>query len=110
ARQDANVVVDVISVKVAGFPYGFAAESMRLGFDEKGEETRKHFSKESDEYKRLQIRKRRRGMSFVRAKREVDTLDVFPTLGSDKANDMGDWPVPQSYALHWGMRSASARG
>lgn len=103
ARQDPNVVVDVISVKVAGFPYGFAGESIRTGYDEQGEEVRKHFSKDSDEYKRIQIRKKRRGMSFVRAKREIDTLDVFPTLGSEKANDMGEWPILQSYALHWGI-------
>ncbi len=88
---------------MAGFPYGFAAESIRTGYDEQGEEIRKHFSKDSDEHKRIQIRKKRRGMSFVSAKREIDTLDVFPTLGSDKANDMGDWPVLQSYALHWGI-------
>lgn len=102
ARQDSNCVVDVISVKVAGFPYGFAAESIRVGYDTKGEEIRKRYPKDSDEYKRLQIRKKRRGMSFVRAKREIDTLDAFPTLGSDKANDMGEWPVLQSYALHCG--------
>ena len=42
-------------------------------------------------------------MSIVRANREIDTLDGFPTLSSDKANDMGEWPVLQSYALHWGM-------
>jgi len=103
ARRDAHAVVDVISVKVAGFPYGFAAESARIGYDEQGAEIRKRFPKESDEYKRLQIRKKRRGISFVRAKREIDTLDAFPTLESDKANDLGDWPVLQSYALHWGL-------
>jgi len=103
ARQDPNVVVDVISVKVAGFPYGFAAESVTVGKDAEGNDIKKYFSKESDEYKRIQIRKKRRGMSFVRAKREIDTLDAFPTLGSDKANGLGDWPVLQSYALHWGV-------
>jgi hypothetical protein len=103
ARQDERVVVDVISVKVAGFPYGFAAESIRTGYDGGGAELRKSFPKDSDEFKRLQIRKKRRGLSFVRAKREIDTLDVLPTLSTDKANDMGDWPVLQSYALHWGI-------
>lgn len=103
ARQDPNAIVDVMSIRVSGFPYGFAAESVRVGYDDRGEEVRKRFSKESDEYKRLQIRKRRRGMAFVRAKREVDTLDAFPTLASDKANKLGDWPVLQSYALHWGI-------
>ncbi len=68
-----------------------------------GGEVRTRYSKDSDEYKRLQIRKQRRGMAFVRAKREIDTLDAFPTLASDKANKLGDWPVLQSYALHWGI-------
>jgi len=103
ARRDPNVVVDLISVKAAGFPYGFAAESVTVGKDEVGNDIRKRFPKESEEYKRLQIRKKRRGMSFVRATREIDTLDAFPTLGSDKANGLGDWPVLQSYALHWGV-------
>jgi hypothetical protein len=103
ARRDSKVVVDVISVKLAGFPYAFAAESVRTGYDAEGDEIRKRFAKDSDEYKRLQIRKKRRGISFVRAKREIDTLDAFPTLESDKANDLGDWPVLQSYALHWGI-------
>ena len=103
ARQDPNATVDVMSVRVAGFPYGFAAETVRTGYDARGEETRTRFSKDSDEYKRLQIRKRRRGMAFVRAKREIDTLDAFPTLASDKANKLGNWPVLQSYALHWGI-------
>ena len=95
--------MDVISVRVAGFPYGFAAESIGPATTRRANEIRKQFSKESDEYKRLQIRKKRRGMAFVRAKREIDTLDAFPTLGSDKANNLGDWPVLQSYALHWGI-------
>jgi hypothetical protein len=103
AHQDPNVVVDIISVKVAGFPYGFAAESVTAGKDAEGNDIKRYFSKESDEYKHIQIRKKRRGISFVRAKREIDTLDVFPTLGSDKANGLGEWPVLQSYALHWGV-------
>ena len=95
----------MISVKVAGFPYGFASESVRIGYRRPSWRTRSAsgFSKDSDEYKRLQIRKKRRGMSFVRAKREIDTLDAFPTLASDKANKLGNWPVLQSYALHWGI-------
>lgn len=96
ARQEPNVIVDVISVKVAGFPYGFAAERI-TGKDAA------QLPKESDEFKRLQIRKKRRGMAFVRAKREIDTHDAFPTLSSDKASGLGDWPVLQSYALHWGV-------
>jgi hypothetical protein len=77
AREDPNSVVDLVSIKVAGFPYGFAAESIRTGYDDKGDEVRKHFSKESDGFERMQIRKKCRGMSFVRAKREIDTSCVF---------------------------------
>ena len=36
ARKDRNAVVDVISVTVAGFPYGFAAESVRIGYGTDG--------------------------------------------------------------------------
>jgi hypothetical protein len=103
ARKDKTCVVDVISVKIAGFPYGFAAESVGTGkFDSNNKETRERLSADSDSYKRLQIRKKRRGMSFVRANREVDTVDVFPTRDSDDANGLGKWPVLQAYALHWG--------
>ncbi len=36
ARQDPNAIVDVISVRVAGFPYGFAAETIRTGYGAHG--------------------------------------------------------------------------
>ena len=103
AQREPNVVVDTISVKVAGFPYGFAAKSVRVGYDEQGSEVRKTLSKDSPEFKRLQIRSSRRGFSFVRANREVDTLSNLPSLPSDKAMGLGEWPVLQSYALHWGV-------
>ena len=54
-------------------------------------------------YRRHEIRKSRRGMSFVRANREIETLDVFPKSGRDKAQGMGDWPELQSYASSWGL-------
>lgn len=53
--------------------------------------------------KRFEIRKTRRGMSFVRAGREVETVDVFPRRASDVASGLGDWPLLQSYAYHWGI-------
>ena len=102
AKKEPNVVVDVISVRVTGFPYGFAAKTMRIGYDEMGKEIRKGVSKDSFEYRRMQIRSARRGISFVRANREIDTLSYLPTGQSDKSSGLGSWPVLQSYALHWG--------
>jgi hypothetical protein len=102
ARKEPGVVVDVISVRVAGFPYGFAAKSVRTGYDEHGEEIRKTLPQDSPERKRMQIRSTRRGISFVRANREIDTLSYLPTGQADKASGLGNWPVLQSYALSWG--------
>lgn len=102
ARLDSNVeAVGVISVKVARFPYGFAAERMETVVN--GETKFVSVAKDSEPYKRLQIRKKRRGVSFVRANREIDTFDALPTTSSDKANGLGDWPTLQGYALHWGI-------
>ena len=52
---------------------------------------------------RFEIRKSRRGMAFVRAAREIETVDIFPRRPSDVASGMGDWPLLQSYAYHWGI-------
>lgn len=90
AREDVDVeAVGVIRVKIARFPYGFA-----LG--QKGH-------KGTDEYKRFEIRKPRRGMSFVRSGREIETVDVFPKSSSDEASGLGSWPLLQGYAYHWGI-------
>lgn len=89
AREDAGVTVGTIQVRIARFPYGFV-----LG-------EAKH--KGTEAYKRFEIRKSRRGMSFVRAGREIETVDVFPTSASDEASGLGSWPTLQSYALHWGL-------
>ncbi len=89
--------VGTVSVKISRFPVGFAGEYVETGG------VKRYFAKDSDQYKRLQIRKKRRGVSFVRANREIDTVDVLPTTASDKASGLGDWPVLQGYALHWGI-------
>lgn len=89
ARKDPNITVGTIQVRIASFPYGFVL----------GEP--KH--KGTDAYKRFEIRKGRRGMSFVRAGREIETVDVFPTSASDEASGLGSWPILQSYAYHWGV-------
>ena len=42
-------------------------------------------------------------MSFVRAGREIQTVDVFPRSAKDKASGLGDWPLLQAYAYSWGI-------
>ena len=85
-QTDPNVLAfGTINVKVARFPDGFA-EGTGTG---------------SVARRRFQLRKRRRGMSFVRSNREIVTLDAFP---KDRAGDgLGNWPLLQSYAYHWGI-------
>lgn len=53
--------------------------------------------------KRFEIRQTRRGMSFVRAGREIETVDVFPKSARDRANGLGSYPLLQSYAYNWGV-------
>ena len=83
--------VGAIYVRVARFPYGFAEAPS------KGQKA------STDAHRRFEIRKTRRGMSFVRAGREIETVDVFPKSVKDQAKGMGDWPLLQSYAYHWGV-------
>lgn len=90
--DDPNVeAVGAIYVRVARFPYGFAEAPA------KGQKAA------TDAHRRFEIRKTRRGMSFVRAGREIETVDVFPKSVKDQAKGMGDWPLLQSYAYHWGV-------
>src|SRR5262249_4341249 len=71
------------------FPYGFV-----IG---------KRGKAETDAEKRFEFRKTRRGMSFVRAGREIETVDAFPRSARDEASGMGRWPLLQTYAYHWGV-------
>jgi hypothetical protein len=88
--NDPNVAaVGAIYVRVSRFPYGFAEY--------------KEGKAETDAHRRFEIRKTRRGMSFVRAGREIETVDVFPKSLRDQAKGLGDWPLLQSYAYHWGV-------
>ncbi len=80
-----------IYVRVARFPYGFA------------EAVAKGQKASTDANRRFEIRKTRRGMSFVRAGREIETVDVFPKSIKDQAKGLGTWPLLQSYAYHWGV-------
>lgn len=83
-------VIGTIYVTVARFRPGFAAENPRNGTDE--------YSRH-----RFEIRKHHRGMSFVRAGREVQTVDLFPRSAKDKSSGLGEWPLLQSYAYSWGI-------
>lgn len=91
-RDDPNLeAAGAIYVKVARFPYGFA------------EAVAKGQKVTTDAHRRFEIRKTRRGMSFVRAGREIETVDVFPKSIKDQAKGLGNWPLLQSYAYHWGV-------
>lgn len=91
---DPNIVAaGSIHVRVARFPLGLVVGKKTPGIEPADE-----FAKA-----RFEIRKSRRGMSFVRAGREIETVDVFPKRESDKASGLGDWPLLQSYAYHWGI-------
>ncbi|MBV9783700.1 MAG: ATP-binding protein [Acidisphaera sp.] len=91
-QTDANLLaVGAIKVKIVRFPVGFA------------EYCGAYRKPETDEHRRFEIRKPRRGMSFVRAGREIETIDAFPRSMRDKANGLGDWPLLQGYAYHWGI-------
>lgn len=75
-----------VVLKVARFPVGLV--------DPSGDENAK---------RRWEIRKSRRGMSFVRSGRELQTVDIFPRSTHDKSSGLGDWPLLQAYAYHWGV-------
>lgn len=93
-RSDPNFrAVGAIAVHIARLPYGFA-------MGDKGKDV------PEEARQRFEIRKTRRGMSFVRAGREIETLDAFPRSARDKASGLGDWPLLQSYAYHWGIEVA----
>lgn len=84
------VAAGAIVVRISRFPYGFAEAAP------KGQKPT------TDAHRRFEIRKSRRGMTFVRAGREIETVDVFPKSVKDQAMGLGNWPLLQSYAYHWG--------
>jgi hypothetical protein len=90
--EDTNLLaVGAINVRIARFPVGFAEYKGKR----KGEST--------DANRRFEVRKSRRGMSFVRAGREIETVDVFPRSMRDVNSGLGEWPLLQGYAYHWGI-------
>jgi histidine kinase/DNA gyrase B/HSP90-like ATPase len=88
------LAVGVIHLKVANFPLGLVVGRMGEARIEGIDQLAK---------KRFEIRQARRGMSFVRAGREIETVDAFPRSAKDIASGLGDWPHLQSYAYHWGV-------
>lgn len=95
--EDPNLLQHgVIKVRVARLPLGFAVSKGRKG-DADIEPI------DGDAAARFEIRKTRRGMSFVRAGREIHTLEVFPHRIKDEASGLGRWPLLQGYAYHWGV-------
>jgi hypothetical protein len=83
-----NKIDSSISFKVGRFPYGFAVGGNKV---------------DKEAFRRFEIRKARRGMSFVRAGREIEVVDAFPRLARDVSSGLGNWPLLQSYAYHWGI-------
>jgi hypothetical protein len=88
--EDPDVIAtSAIRVRVSRFPYGFVRGEKKV--------------KGTNAYRRFRIRKGHRGMTFVRARREIETVDAFPRSAQDKASGLGNWPLLQSYAYHWGV-------
>jgi hypothetical protein len=88
--KDPNLIAaGKIALRIARLPYGFAVY--------------KKGKKETDAHHRFDIRQARRGMTFVRAGREIETVDAFPRSKRDIASGLGSWPLLQSYAYHWGI-------
>lgn len=93
-RNDPNFrALGPITIRVSRLPYGFAQGGRGKDVPDAARQ-------------RFEIRQSRRGMSFVRAGREIETLDAFPRSSRDRASGLGDWPLLQSYAYHWGIEVA----
>jgi hypothetical protein len=88
-ENEKTLAVGAIEVRIVRFPPGFSVY--------------KKGKAESDANRRFEIRKARRGMSFVRHDREIETVDVFPRSMRDISAGLGDWPLLQGYAYHWGI-------
>jgi Histidine kinase-, DNA gyrase B-, and HSP90-like ATPase len=79
-----------IQVRIARFPVGFVQDRGR----KRGPKTEANL--------RFDVRRERRGISFVRGPREIQTLDRFPPSSRENiAQGLGRWPSIQAYAYHW---------
>lgn len=83
------IAIGNIYYRIGRLPYGFAVS--------------KKGKAETDAHRRFEVRKSRRGMSFVRAGREIETVDAFPRSARDVSSGLGEWPLLQGYAYHWGV-------
>lgn len=92
AKIDSNVrAVGFIRVRIGRMPIGFVDGTI-------GSKKAKGLP-----WQRFDIRQSRRGVSFVRAGREIETLDAFPRTAHDKASGLGEWPHISTYAYHYGI-------
>lgn len=89
------IAAGAINVRVARFPLGFV-----VGRQSEGGKVQ---PVDEDSRRRINYRKGRIGMSFVRAGREIETVDAFPKKDDDVSSGLGNWPLLQSYAYHWGV-------
>ncbi|WP_031549151.1 ATP-binding protein [Parvularcula oceani] len=87
-NEEGLLALGAVQIRVSEFPYGFAVGDKK--------------DAPADAKARFEIRKGRRGMAFVRANREIETVDVFPTSTKEESKGLGSWPLLQSYAYHWG--------
>tara|TARA_Y100000588_G_scaffold394649_1_gene516268 strand:- start:1367 stop:3265 length:1899 start_codon:yes stop_codon:yes gene_type:complete len=78
--------IEYVTTKVARMPKGFVLDSGG-----------------GIEQRRFNIREKRRGISFVRSGREIDTSTNWPRGKRAQSNGMGNFPLAQSYAYHWGV-------
>lgn len=90
--SDPNLLaIGTIDVRISAFPVGFAVEKR----GRRGDIT--------DANRRFEIRRSHYGLSFVRNRREIQTLDAFPRSARDRGNGLGEWPQLQAYAYHVGF-------
>lgn len=88
---ETTIATGAAHVRVVRFPVGFAESKGKKKVDL------------TDAHRRFEVRKSRRGMCFVRAGREIETVDAFPHSEKGKATGLGHWPLLQGYAYHWGI-------
>lgn len=88
-EQDAVVAQGRMRLRIVRFPVGFAVGGKKAPGSPEAK-------------RRFEYRRTRRGISFVRSNREIETVDVFPKGAKAEGAGLGVWPLLQSYAYHWG--------
>lgn len=83
-----------IHVRVARFRPGFNAAKAKDGI---------YTLLDADSPKRNVISRTQKGISFVRAGREIDVHHRFPLGDSALTRGVGNWPVMNNYANFWGL-------